>query len=73
MPDGSTSPVSLDAFRLRRARWRVVEDHRTAFPYKVQKRGVLGWRTQYEHSYPREAIDQCIRLASMPRVIHEEE
>ncbi len=73
MPDGSASPVSLDAFRFRRPRWRVVEDHRTAFPYKVQKRGVFGWSTKYEHSDASDAIAQCIRLASTPRVIHEEE
>jgi hypothetical protein len=56
-----------------KARWRVVEDQRQPLPYLVQKRTLLGWRTEWQHAFADEAISQCRRMASFPRIIHEEE
>jgi len=67
-----TSAISL-ADLGRKARYRVVEDQRKPLPYLVQQRTILGWRTLYEHAFAPEAIEQCQRFASFPRVIHEEE
>jgi hypothetical protein len=57
----------------RKARWRVVEDQRKPLPFLVQRHTLLGWRTEWEHAFAEEAVQQCQRLASFPRVIHEEE